>query len=110
MGLWRAVPYRTLFIIYPSAAHQDGFIGTTLRYFDPKSGTWSVTSVDPENAAVQILTGGAVGDDRIVLLSENTDDKESRWSFDDIAPIHGSFAMRHPATAARPGGCGKKIT
>jgi hypothetical protein len=75
-----------LFIIYPSAAHKEGFIGTTLRYFDPKSGTWSVTFIDPENGAVETLTGGAVGDDRIVLLSQNTDGKESRWSFDDIRP------------------------
>jgi len=75
-----------LFIIYPSAAHQDGFIGTTLRYFDPKSGTWSVTFVDPENGAVQTLTGGAVGEDRIVILSQDMDGKESRWSFDDIRP------------------------
>ena len=34
----------------------------------------------------QTLTGGAVGDDRIVLLSQNTDGKESRWSFDHIRP------------------------
>jgi len=30
-----------LFIIQPSAAHQGGFVGTTLRYFDPKSQSWS---------------------------------------------------------------------
>lgn len=75
-----------LSIIYPSAAHKDGFIGTTLRYFDLKSGTWSVTFIDPEDGAVEAFTGGAVGDDRIVLLSKNTDGKESRWSFDDIRP------------------------
>ena len=75
-----------LFIIHPSAARKEKYIGTTLRYFDPKSGTWSVTFVDPENGAVETLTGGAVGDDRIVLLSQNTDGKQSRWSFDDIRP------------------------
>jgi hypothetical protein len=75
-----------LFIIHPSAAHKEGFIGTTLRYFDPKSGTWSVTFIDPEYGAVETLTGGAVGDDRIVLLSQNTDGKESRWSLDNIRP------------------------
>jgi hypothetical protein len=75
-----------LFIIHPSAAHKEGFIGTTLRYFDPKSGTWSVTFIDPENGAVETLTGIAVGDDRIMLLSQNTDGKQSRWSFDDIRP------------------------
>ena len=75
-----------LFIIHPSEAHKEGFIGTTLRYFDPKSRTWSVSFIDPEDDVVETLTGGAVGDDRIVLLSQNTDGKESRWSFDDIRP------------------------
>jgi hypothetical protein len=75
-----------LFIIHPSTAHKEGFIGTTLRYFDPKSGTWSVTFIDPENGAVETLKGGALGDDRIVLLSQNTDGKMSRWSFEDIRP------------------------
>ena len=80
-----------LFIVHPSAARKERFIGTTLRYFDPKSGTWSVTFIDPENGAVETLTGGAVGDDRIVLLSQNTDGKESRWSFDDIRPDSWNF-------------------
>jgi hypothetical protein len=74
-----------LFIVYPSAANEK-FIGASLRYFDPKSGTWSVTFVDPENAAVETLAGGAVGSDRIVLLTPEKDGKERRWSFDDIRP------------------------
>ena len=73
-----------LFIIHPSAVRKERYIGTTLRYFDPRSATWSVTFVDPENGAVETLNGGAVGDDRIVLHSENTDGKLSRWSFDEI--------------------------
>jgi hypothetical protein len=73
-----------LFIINPSAAHQKGFVGTTLRYFDPKSGTWSVTFIDPENDSVATLTGGAEGDNRIVLHEQTADGKETRWSFDDI--------------------------
>jgi hypothetical protein len=84
-----------LFIIYPSAAHQ-GFVGTTLRYFDPKSGTWSVTFVDPENGAVETLTGGAVGDDRIVLLSHDEDGKQRRWSLEDIRP--DSWVFRDEGT------------
>jgi hypothetical protein len=75
-----------LFIIHPSEAHKEGFIGTTLRYFDPRSRTWSVIFIDPEDDVIETLTGGEVGDDRIVLLSQNTDGKESRWSFDDIRP------------------------
>jgi hypothetical protein len=73
-----------LFIIHPSAARSERYIGTTLRYFDPKSATWSVTFIDAEYGAVETLTGGAVGDDRIVLRSRDTVGRESRWSFDEI--------------------------
>ena len=89
-----------LFIIHPSVARKERFIGTTLRYFDPKSATWSVTFVDPENGGVETLTGGAVGDDRIVLHSNNSDGKETRWSFDDIRP--DSWVFRDEET--RDGG------
>jgi hypothetical protein len=75
-----------LFIIHPSEARKERYIGTTLRYFDPKSQTWSVNFIDPENGGVQTLTGGAVGDERIVLLSQDADGKESRWSFEEIRP------------------------
>jgi hypothetical protein len=75
-----------LFVIHPSAAHKDGFIGTTLRYFDAKSGTWSATFIDPESNSVATLTGGAVGEDRIDLYRQSTDGKETRWSFVDIRP------------------------
>jgi hypothetical protein len=75
-----------LFIIYPSAAHKERFVGTTLRYFDPKSGTWRVTFIDPENDSVTSFTGGAEGDDRIVLHGQETNGKEARWSFNDIRP------------------------
>jgi hypothetical protein len=86
-----------LFVIHPSAARKERYIGTTLRYFDSKSGTWSVTFVDPENGAVQTLAGGAVGDDRIVLLSKDAQGKESRWSFDDMRP--DSWVFRDEASS-----------
>jgi hypothetical protein len=86
-----------LFIIHPSAARTERYIGTTVRYFDPKSQTWSVTFVDPENGAVETLTGGAVGDDRIVLRSQDKDGKESRWSFDEIRA--DSWVFRDEASA-----------
>jgi hypothetical protein len=89
-----------LFIIYPSAAHKERFIGTTFRYFDPISGTWRVTFIDPENDSVARFTGGAEGDDRIVLHSQDTDGKEARWSFNDIRP--DSFVFRDEAS--RDGG------
>jgi len=83
---------QNLFIIYPSASRKDRFIGTTLRYFDPKSGTWRVTFIDPENDSVARFSGGAVGDDRIVLHSQDADGRETRWSFNDIGP--DSFVFR----------------
>ncbi len=89
-----------LFVIFPSAAHKQGFVGTTLRYFDPMSGTWSVTFIDPENHSVATLTGGAVGDDRIVLHGEAKDGKQTRWSFEDIRP--DSWVFRDEVT--RDGG------
>jgi hypothetical protein len=73
-----------LFIIHPSASHQAGFVGTSLRYFDPKSETWTVTFIDPENNSVATLTGGGVGDDRIVVRNQDAEGKETRWSFVDI--------------------------
>jgi hypothetical protein len=85
-----------LFIIHPSAARTERYIGTTLRYFDPKSGSWSVTFVDPENGAVETLTGGAVGDDRIVLLSHEEGGKGRRWSLEDIRP--DSWVFRDEGT------------
>lgn len=89
-----------LFIIHPSAARNDRYMGTTLRYFDPKSKTWGVTFIDPENNAVETLTGGAAGDDRIVLLSHDADGKQRRWSFVDIRP--DSWVFRDEAS--RDGG------
>jgi hypothetical protein len=89
-----------LFVIHPSAARNERYMGTTLRYFDTKSGTWSVTFIDPENDAIETLTGGAVGEDRIVLLSANADGKQSRWTFVDIRP--NSWVFRDQAS--RDGG------
>jgi hypothetical protein len=81
-----------VFIIYPTATHEERFIGTAVRYFDPKSGTWRLTFIDPENDSVSRFTGGAVGDDRIVLNNQETDGKQTRWSFNDIRP--DSFVFR----------------
>jgi hypothetical protein len=86
-----------LFVIHPSAARKERYIGTTLRNFDPKSETWNATFIDPETGGVQTLSGGAAGDDRIVLLSKDADGKESRWSFDDIRP--DSWVFRDEASS-----------
>jgi hypothetical protein len=81
-----------LWIVYPSAARKDREVYTDLRYFDPKSRTWPATFIDPENVSVARFTGGAVGDDRIVLNSQDFDGKDTRWSFNDIRP--DSFVFR----------------
>lgn len=73
-----------LFIAYPTAKNKQRSIGTTLRYFDPKSGKWRITYVDPEHNYVRTLTGGAVGDGPIVLYGQDPDGTQLRWSFNDI--------------------------
>lgn len=81
-----------LFTIDPSADRKEKYIGSSLNYFDAKSQTWRMVYVDPENDAVIRVTGGAAGNDRIVLLTPDTDGKVNRWSFDDIRP--DSFVYR----------------
>ena len=56
-----------LWIVNPSGARKEREVYTDLRYFDPKSGTWPATFIDPEHVSVAKFTGGAVADDRIVL-------------------------------------------
>lgn len=75
-----------LFISNPMEKHKERSIGTTLRYFDSKTGKWRVTFVLPEFDYVRQLTGGAVGDDRIVLYGQDPDGTRLRWSFNEIHP------------------------
>jgi hypothetical protein len=82
---------------FVSAARKERYIGTTLRYFEPKSGAWSVTFIDPENGSVATLTGGAAEGGRIVLHSQNKDGRETRWSFDEIRP--DSWVFRDEETS-----------
>ena len=56
-----------------------------------------MTFIDPENDYVARFTGGAVGDDRIVLQSQDTDGKETRWSLNDIRP--DSYVFRDEASS-----------
>lgn len=81
-----------LWIVNPSGSRKEREVYTDLRYFDPKSGTWPATFIDPENVSVAKFTGGAVGDDQIVLDSQDLDAGETRWSFNDIRP--DSFVFR----------------
>lgn len=81
-----------LWTVDPSAAGKEREVYTDLFYFDPKSDAWLVASVDPEHPSVARLTGRTLGDDRLVLDSQDFGDKDTRWSFDDIRP--GSFVFR----------------
>ena len=81
-----------LWIVYPSGTRKDREVYTELRYYDPKSGTWPMTFIDPEHASTARFTGGAVSDDRIVLDTQDFNDEDTRWSFNDIRPA--SFVFR----------------
>jgi hypothetical protein len=79
-------------IVYPSGARKDREVYTDLRYYDPKTRTWPSTFIDPEHASVARFTGGAVGDDRIVLNTQDFGGTGTRWSINDIRP--DSFVWR----------------
>jgi hypothetical protein len=74
-----------VWIVYPQEAGKDREVYADVRYFDPKSGTWPAIFIDPQIASMATFTGGAVGDDRIVLDSQNlVAGQTRRWSFNDI--------------------------
>ncbi|HWZ63599.1 MAG TPA: hypothetical protein VNX02_11290 [Steroidobacteraceae bacterium] len=81
-----------LWIVDPSGTRKEREVYTDVRYFDPRSRTWPAIFIDPEHASVAKFTGGAVGDDRIVLETQDFDNKETRWSANDIRP--NSFVWR----------------
>ena len=80
-----------LWITYPKAGETERGIGTSLRFFDEKSGTWRVLFVNPKYGAVLSVQGGLEGD-RIVLRGQDSDGSELRWSFNDIR--EDSFTWR----------------
>jgi len=72
-------------VVDPSATNKEREVFTELFYFDPKSATWHVDSLDPYAAAVATFVGAPVGDDRMVVESHDLDPKAiHRWSFNDI--------------------------
>lgn len=76
-----------LWIVDPWGSHRDREVYTDLFYFEPKSATWRVASVDPYEASVATFAGGVVGDDRISIESHDlVADETRRWSFNDIGP------------------------
>lgn len=80
-----------LFIAYPTAKHKERTMGTTIRFFDRKSGKWHVVYVEPPTNTVVELTGGQVGD-RIILYGKDRNGALMRWSFNDIK--ENSFVWR----------------
>lgn len=83
-----------VWIVNPSTQGKDREVYADLRYFDPKTGTWRATFIDPQDASVARFIGGAVGDDRIALETQDLLDGNGtrRWSFNDIRP--DSFVFR----------------
>jgi hypothetical protein len=74
-----------LWIVYPSEAGKDREVYADLRYFDTKSGTWRAIFIDPQDASFATFKGDAVGDDQIVLDSQDlVAGQTRRWSFNDI--------------------------
>jgi len=86
-----------LWIVYPSGAGKEREVYADVRYFDPKCGTWPAIFIDPQIASVATFTGGAVGDDRIVLDSQDlVAGQTRRWSFNDIR--YDSLVFRDDAS------------
>ncbi len=80
-----------VWIVDPSGTRKEREVYTDVRYFDPKSTTWPAIFVDPESASVARFVGGAVGDDRIDLHSQDLGAGDTRWSFYDIHPDSLAF-------------------
>lgn len=87
-----------LWVVYPLEAGKDREVYADVRYFDPKSGTWPAVFIDPQIASVATFTGGAVGENRIVLDSQDLIPGQTRrWSFNDIR--NDSLVFRDAASS-----------
>jgi uncharacterized protein len=87
-----------IWITYMQKPDEEREIGTSLRFFDPKSGLWRVVFILPTLNILTTVEGRAQGD-RIVLEGE-ANGKRRRWSFNDITPT--SFVWR--GESSRDGG------
>ena len=63
---------------------QPKVLGTTLRFYDPKTDTWSITWVHPRYTTVKSLTGRRSGDD-IVIEGTTPSGVKVHWIFDQIS-------------------------
>lgn len=82
--------------VNPSGKRTEREVYTDVRYFDPKTKSWPATFIDPEHVSIARFTGGAVGDDRIVLDTPDLGVEDTQWSFNDIRP--DSFIFRDQAS------------
>ena len=80
-----------IWVGYPTKPGEERFIGTSVRFYDAKAGSWRVVFVAPAASYVRELSGGAEGD-HIVLRGSGPGAERSRWTFSDITP--GSFTWR----------------
>ncbi|MCI0415536.1 hypothetical protein L0222_22405 [bacterium] len=71
-----------IWITYPKDRTKERSIGTSVRFFDPKSKMWRVIFVNPNYGSIT-MQGGAEGDS-IVLRGEDDEGSTLRWSFNDI--------------------------
>lgn len=79
-----------IWVSYPEAGGERR-MGTTIRFFDPRSRLWQVVFVSPSYNAVFTVQGG-LEDGRIVLRGSDPEGRPIRWSFNDLR--HDSFVWR----------------
>lgn len=72
-----------IWIGYPKRPGDARTIGTSIRFFEPKSNVWRVVFVAPAFGLITQVQGGVEGD-RIVLRGEDAAGSLLRWSFNDI--------------------------
>jgi hypothetical protein len=72
-----------IWITYPDEHSKERDIGTSVRFFDPKSKLWRVLFVNPAYGSHITMQGRAEGD-RIVLRGVNEEGSMLRWSFNEI--------------------------
>ncbi len=58
-------------------------LGTTLRYYDPKTDTWTITWVHPRYTTARSLTGRNSGND-IIIEGTSSSGAQYRWIFSEI--------------------------
>ena len=70
--------------------------GTTLRVYDPRSGTWHIQWTDPVSQTFLVMTARSESGN-IVQLGQNQQGRPVRWSFLDITQT--SFLWRGEISA-----------